>query len=97
MQSHQVHIFRKAWKKMISHDRSKTSSSKNAFKIIMKNNSKLEKDSRSQLFSLNCPIRCGTSGYSYKRFVNNSTLFYFSLPYFIQLAYGSNLSKLLSR
>jgi hypothetical protein len=37
---------------------------------MMKSEAKLEKDSRHHLFSSNCPIRCGTSGYSYKRFVN---------------------------
>jgi hypothetical protein len=33
---------------------------------------KLEKDLRPPLFSTNCPIRCGTSGYSYKRSVDIS-------------------------
>ena len=39
---------------------------KNAFEIMK---TTTERDSRSRLFSSNCPIRIGTSGYSYKKFV----------------------------
>jgi len=35
-----------------------------------KTNSSKNELSRPQLFSSNCPVRCGTSGYSYKRFVD---------------------------
>jgi hypothetical protein len=56
----------------------KTSLTKNAFEIMMKNESKLENDSRPYLFSSNCPIRCGTSGYSYKRLVHISNSVYSS-------------------
>ena len=34
--------------------------------------SRSETDARSRLFSSNCPIRCGTSGYSYKKLVDIS-------------------------
>ncbi|CAF0876435.1 unnamed protein product [Adineta ricciae] len=41
---------------------------KNAFEIIMNSEQlKAEQDIRPKLFSTNCPVRCGTSGYSYKR------------------------------
>jgi hypothetical protein len=70
-------------------------SNKNAFEIMMKSASKVKEDSRPHLFSSNCPIRCGTSGYSYKRLVDIYDVFH---SYFcIQLAHGSELSKLLSR
>jgi hypothetical protein len=77
--SYQVHIFHTAFKM--------TRSAKNAFEIMMKSDSKVKKDSRPLLFSSNCPIRIGTSGYSYKRFVDIFELFYLYLH--IQLAYGS--------
>ena len=77
--SHQVHIFHTAFKM--------SRSAKNAFETMMKSDSKVKKDSRPLLFSSSCPIRIGTSGYSYKRFVDIFDLFYLYLH--IQLAYGS--------
>jgi hypothetical protein len=62
--------------------RNKLSSSKNAFQIMMKSESKLEKDSRPHLFSSNCPVRCGTSGYSYKRFVDSLYINFICLSIF---------------
>jgi len=62
--------------------RNKLSSSKNAFQIMMKSESKLEKDSRPHLFSSNCPIRCGTSGYSYKRFFDRVYIHFICLSVF---------------
>jgi hypothetical protein len=64
--SHRVHFFFVTWKMTT---RNKVRSTKNTSQIRMKSELKSEEDSRSPLFSLNCPIRCGTSGYSYKRFV----------------------------
>ncbi|CAF1050886.1 unnamed protein product [Adineta steineri] len=61
---------------MISRNHSKVSNtdlSKNAFVMMMNSQSNPPKDSRPQLFSSNCPILCGTSGYSYRRWHTGPT------------------------
>jgi hypothetical protein len=63
---HSVHIFYTAWKMS---SRRKTNLSKSEL-------------SRSQLFSSNCPVRCGTSGYSYKRFVDTWYIYFIRFSIF---------------
>lgn len=69
--------FYEAWK-MTSRNRSKRikQDSSNSSSMSKRRSSKnpieinTEPDLRTPLFSLNSPIRCGTSGYSYKRLDN---------------------------